>query len=80
MSYALVNPANLLGLVSDAFATESKSSFAARLRNAYRRHRSYVNTVRELEQLSDCELAELGLFFSDIPRVARDDVARRFGS
>ncbi len=38
----------------------------------YRRWRRYRATVRELEQLSTRELSDLGIFRSDISRLARE--------
>jgi uncharacterized protein YjiS (DUF1127 family) len=41
-----------------------------------RRWRDYRRALNELDSLSDRELAELGLFRCDLPRVARDSVKR----
>ena len=41
------------------------------LLNSYRQWRSYHRTVNELNKLSRRELDDLGLSYSDIPRVAR---------
>lgn len=39
---------------------------------------SYRNTVRELEKLSDRDLADIGISAGDIHEVARQDVMIRF--
>ena len=53
----------------------SKTGFQARgliatLREAFLRHRLYVQTVNELSELSDLELADLGMNRSTIRRAA----------
>lgn len=46
------------------------------LRSAFERHRRYQRVCRELNGLSDRELAEIGIYRSDITEVAREDAER----
>lgn len=60
------------GPISRAAAPLSAAGLIATLREAFQRHRVYSETVSELSQLSDMELADLGLSRSGIKRVALD--------
>jgi len=44
--------------------------------DGFKRWNRYNTTRRELDLLSDRELADLGIMRSDIPRIARESVAR----
>jgi uncharacterized protein YjiS (DUF1127 family) len=44
--------------------------------DGFRRWNRYNTTKRELDLLTDRELADLGIMRSDIPRIARDTVSR----
>lgn len=41
---------------------------------AYRRHKQYTDTVKELSQLTDAELQDIGIARGDIRSIARNDV------
>ncbi|AJE45386.1 DUF1127 domain-containing protein [Celeribacter indicus] len=41
------------------------------LRHAYARHRAYGQTFRQLDALSDHELADIGVARPEIPSIAR---------
>lgn len=43
-----------------------------KIRNFIRNYKSYRNTVRELSNLSDRELNDLGISRCDIPRIAKE--------
>jgi uncharacterized protein YjiS (DUF1127 family) len=53
---------------------DSTSGLVARIRKSWADHRLYLGTVRELEQLSDRELADLGIHRASIPGIARASV------
>ncbi len=44
--------------------------------DGFKRWNRYNTTKRELDLLTDRELADLGIMRSDIPRIARDSVSR----
>ena len=44
--------------------------------DGFKRWNRYNTTRRELDLLTDRELADLGIMRSDIPRIARESVAR----
>ena len=44
--------------------------------DGFKRWNRYNITKRELDLLTDRELADLGIMRSDIPRIARDSVSR----
>jgi uncharacterized protein YjiS (DUF1127 family) len=46
--------------------------FVSYILSKFRAYQLYRRTVRELAQLSDRELADLGIARFDIPRVARE--------
>jgi uncharacterized protein YjiS (DUF1127 family) len=52
------------------------AALAARYREAMARHRAFVETRRELNWLSDRELADLGMMRCDIDRIAREAASR----
>lgn len=45
-------------------------------RNTYKRWSMYNRTVRELQSLTNRELADLGISRADIGRIARDAIRR----
>lgn len=47
------------------------------LRDRYRMHLQYQSTVRELAQLTDRDLCDLGITRSSIESIARESVASR---
>jgi uncharacterized protein YjiS (DUF1127 family) len=44
--------------------------------DGFKRWNRYSTTRRELDLLTDRELADLGIMRSDIPRIARESVSR----
>lgn len=60
------------GPLSRTAAPLSVAGLIATLREAFQRHRIYSETVRELSELTNMELADLGLNRSMIKRVALD--------
>jgi uncharacterized protein YjiS (DUF1127 family) len=70
MAQALTYPAR-------SRAAEADAGLVARLRRAWTEHRLYRDTVRELSQLTDRDLADLGVHRSNIPEIARESVYGR---
>ncbi len=64
--------ASSTGPISRTAAPLSAAGLIDTLRDAFRRHRIYSETVRELSVLTNMELADLGLNRSMIKRVALD--------
>lgn len=58
----------------DSGAFGAVSGLTARIRKAWADHRLYAATVRELQQLSDRELADLGIHRASIDGIARESV------
>lgn len=58
---------------SDA-SLASGAGLVARIRKGWADYRLYLSTVRELQQLSDRELADLGIHRASIAGIARESV------
>lgn len=59
-----------------ARVSDAADGLLARLRRMWADYRLYSATVQELQQLSDRELADLGIHRSSIQGIARDSVYR----
>lgn len=64
----------VLSYGSDSRALAADQGIVARLRSAFADYRLYLATIDELAQLSDRELADLGLHRASIRDVARQSV------